>query len=509
MFLVHDSAGYVNSCSDVDLEGRNSMEVEKVHRTKLIRLAVIAAISLLIKFLIPVSYDLTPQGITYLAIFIGTVLCWIFVGSAWPSLLSMAMLLMTGTLDIGTIGATGWGSMLVMSLICSMVVAGKLQEFGVLRYIARWMISRKIVHGRPYVFAVVWALAIYAIVGLSGGHVIAYLLFIPLAHDLCDEIGVKKGDSFYMMLILLTLWTGIIAESVFPFCSMTDLTGIGILSGMGYPLSTVGYLERSIIPGILVPILMSQIVIRFILKPDTTLFDNYDDEAKRLELKQEHVSREGKITITFFLMWIIFGGMLPGMHALGLISSWASQVGIAGFNFLMVGVLCIVLVNKKPIVSAKDAANIPWTIIIFMSAIMTFSATIASENFGIVSTVTKVIFPAAMKLSLPAVVIVGAILVTLLSNFISNTVTCVIGISVFIPLIQQMGASDSVVYCVATMLIMLCSVACLTPSSTVGTPMIMGPEASMKEMFRYSLPFVIGVMILIALIYGLVIPAVI
>jgi di/tricarboxylate transporter len=80
---------------------------------------------------------------------------------------------------------------------------------------------------------------------------------------------------------------------------------------------------------------------------------------------------------------------------------------------------------------------------------------------------------------------------------------------VFIPLIQQMGASDSVVYCVATMLIMLCSVACLTPSSTVGTPMIMGPEASMKEMFRYSLPFVIGVMILIALIYGLVIPAVI
>lgn len=484
------------------------METQNEYRNKLMKFVVIVIVAVLIKLLLPVSYDLTPQGVTYLAIFIGAVLCWIFVGSAWPSLLAMAALLMTGTLNIGTIGATGWGSMLVMSLICSMVVAGKLQEFGVLRYIARWMISRKIVHGRPYMFAAVWCLAIYAIVGLSGGHVIAYLLFIPLAHDLCEEINVKKGEKFYLMLILLTLWTGIIAECVFPFCSLTDLTGIGILSGMGHPITTVEYLERSIVPGIIVPILVSQIVVRFLLKPDTSNFVQYDDAAKRAELREEHLSNEGRITITFFLLWILFGGLLPGIHALGAISAWASQVGIAGFNFLMAGVLCLIRVNGKPIVTAKDAAKVPWTIVIFMSAIMTFSSTIAGEDFGIVSSVTKMIFPIAMKLSLPAVVIVGAILVTLLSNFISNTVTCVIGISVFIPLIQQMGASESLIYCVATMLIMLCSVACLTPSSTVGTPMIMGPEASMKEMFRYSFPFVIGTMILIALIYGLVIPAV-
>ncbi|MBQ0005695.1 MAG: hypothetical protein KBS68_07545 [Clostridiales bacterium] len=476
------------------------------NRKTLIKFFIIIAIAVAFKMIVHPAYDLTPAGVTYLAIFLGTVLCWIFVGSAWPTLLSMAALLMTGTLPIGTIGATGWGSMLVMSLICSMVVASKLQEFGVLRYIARWMISRKIVHGRPFVFAAVWSLAIFAVVGLSGGHVIAYLLFIPLAHDVCAEIGVKKGEKFYLMFILLTLWTGIIAESVFPFCSMTDLTGLGILAGMNLPMSTVQYLVRSIVPGIIVPVLISQLVIRFMLKPDTSLFDNYDDAAKRAELKQETICTEGKIAITFFLLWILFGGLLPGLSALGAISAWASSVGIAGFNFFMVGVLCIIQVKGEPIVSAKDAAKVPWTIIIFMSGIMTFSATIGSEDFGIVPTVTKLLFPIATKLSLPAVIIVGAIVVTVLSNFISNTVTCVIGISVFIPLILQMGASNSLAYSVGTMIIMLCSAACLTPSATVGTPMIMGPEASMKEMFKYSLAFIIGDLVLITLLYSTVIP---
>lgn len=480
----------------------------KENKGKLIRFAVILVVGVLIKLWLPVSYALTEQGITYLAIFIGAILCWIFVDTVWPSLLAMAIALMTGVLDIGTIGSTGWGSMIVMSMICSMVVASKLTEFGVLRYIARWLVSRKIVHGRPYIFAALWCIAIYAVVGLSGGHIIGYLLFIPLAHEVCGEIGVKKGDKFYLMLTMLTLWTGIVAEAVFPFCSLTDLTGIGILSGMGLPMTTVEYLVRSIVPGIVVPILVSQIVIRFILKPDTQLYDNYDDAAKRQELKQMHITKEGKITIVAFLLWIIFGGVIPGISALGAFSAWANSVTVAGFNFLMVAVLCVLSMGEKPILTKKDYTSVPWGVVIFMSAILTFSSTISGENLGIIPTMNKILMPLASALPIPVIVLIGAVFVTALSNFISNVVTCVIGLTVFIPLLIQMGADNTLVYCVATMMIMLCSVACLTPSATVGTPMIMGQEASMKEMFKYNLAFVIGVMVLFVLLYGLLLPAI-
>lgn len=473
---------------------------------ELLKFVAIIGVSVLVKLLLPEYYDLTPIGITYLAIFIGSILCWMFVDTVWPSVLAMAMLIMCGVLNIGQVGAGSIGNILVITLMCATVIAGKLREYGVLGYMARWAISRKIVHGRPYVFCAIWCIAIYAVVAMSG-HLFAYILFIPMIHEISAEIGIKKGDKFFLMLILLTLWSGVIAEGVFPFTAMTTLTGINMLTGLGYPFSAFGYLKISILPGLLVPIILALLVCRFALKPDVSCFANYDDEAARQGIKADKISLQGKITMTIFVMWMIFSAVIPGISALGGFAVWASKVTLAGFILFAIALMCIIRVDGKPIINLnEDYTYVPWGAVIFTSAIMLYSGTMTNESFGIVSSLTKVLLPVANSLSLPMVIVIGAVFVTVLSNFTSNTVSCVIGLTTFVPILQQLGATSAQIYCAGTLIIMMCSVAFLTPSATAGTPIIMGREASMKEMFKYSFIYILLMLIMMLLIYGLVIP---
>lgn len=482
------------------------MRKKSASRTLVIKLLIIVVIGILLKLFVPLAYDLTPDGVTYLAIFIGAVLCWIFVGSVWPSILAMALLVMTGVLTIGEVGAGSMGNMLVLALIYATIIAAKLREYGVLRYLARWAISRKIVHGRPYVFGAIWCLANFIVVAVSG-HIFAYLLFIPLMKEVCEEIGAKRGDGFYLMLILLTLWSGIIAEGIFPFTSMTTLTGIGMLTSLGYPLNSFVYLKASLVPGLVIIIPLALLVCRFVLKPDMAYFTRYDDAAARKQLKEEKVSLQGKITMTVLIVWMIFSAIIPGLTVLGVFSTWASSVTLAGFMLFAISLLCIIHIDGEPIVNLEvDYTKVPWGAVIFTSAIMLFSNTISNEEFGIISTLSQILYPVTQHLSIPLVIIIAAVFVTVVSNFMSNTVTCVIGLTTFIPMLTEMGATAAQINSAGILIILMCSVAFLTPSASPGTPIIMGREASMTEMFKCGFIYIALMLVVLIPIFSMIMP---
>lgn len=103
------------------------------------------------KYLPPVG-DITPLGMNILGIFIGIIYCWTFVDSIWPSIISIALLGISGYDNMWNTVIQAFGNPVVIQMFFIMIFIGLVQEEEVSEYIARWFITRKIINKRPWVF---------------------------------------------------------------------------------------------------------------------------------------------------------------------------------------------------------------------------------------------------------------------------------------------------------------------------------------------------------------------
>ena len=110
------------------------------------------------------AMGLTPLGVKLLSVFIPTVIIWLIVGgSGWSSLLSVTMIVMLGVYDGGLAYQMQWGTSLVAMVIPFFMLASVLEESGAIEYIVKWIISRKIVHGRPTLFSILFTISLLVV----------------------------------------------------------------------------------------------------------------------------------------------------------------------------------------------------------------------------------------------------------------------------------------------------------------------------------------------------------
>lgn len=453
-----------------------------------IKVAIAVLIGILIKLLVPVSYDLTPKGITYLAIFIPTLFLWIVCDTGWPSILCMAFFCMTQVVPTNTVLSLTIANPTVYTVITAGVIVHKMTEHGVMKHLAKWFISRKIVHNRPYVFFTIWCLVMLINTSLMG-NIIGFVLILPIMRAVCEEIECPRGTSFHKAITALTLWTGLALDACIIFFMPTALTGVGVMAGFGFAWGLFGYMKVATIPVFIMVTLVGVGVVKFVIKPDVSNFWKYDDAAKRAELKANPLSKAGKVCTAILIVHVFFSG-IAGALGLGKFSEWASSVGMAGFVMFFVGIMALIVVDGKPLHNVgPDGNSIPWKAMIFVATTFMFSSTFNSADYGIVTTMMKVLSPVAAKLPPVLVIIIGAVICLVITNFMSNVVTCFMCLSVFIPILMGIGIPDNLVQAVGVVYICLCSLAFCTPSGSPGNGLIMGIEVENKEIVKYSVIF--------------------
>lgn len=252
-------------------------------------LAVAVIIGAAIQLFVPAVGGLTPAGVSMLAVFIPTIILWIGIGTGWTSFLALTVLALMRCSTVRRFstprGATALKS---LSSPCSIIVQVMIDS-GAMQHIAEWIISRRIVRGRPYVFYALLCLAI----SLSAPvvyPVIMCFIFLKLIDSVTESIGYTKQDKFYKAALLITLWVTTVMDGVWPFARPIPIVIMTFLSGLGYDISIVDWMKVSIPFGILC-ILAALLIIRFIYRPDVSKFKNFDDAAIRQRLKANPISR--------------------------------------------------------------------------------------------------------------------------------------------------------------------------------------------------------------------------
>lgn len=478
-----------------------------MQKNKNLKMLIIAVlIGIVLKLILPVSEGgLTSSGATFLAIFVPLVICWSTVGTGWPSFFAVSAVVLFGLWDSNSMFSLYWGNYLTAIIIPLCMISHVMNKSGFSAYVAKWFLSRKLVHGRPIVFYLMIAVTVW-VLSLAIPPVIVAVVLVELLGTIALSCGYSKDSTFYRSMFMILMFILAPCEVALPFGRVGPLTIMAMLSEAGITSVNIITWMAFVWPFIIVAGIIGIIVIVFIYRPDLSLFNNFDDAGMRAELKSQKLPRSaflsigaiGVVIAIFVIQFLNFGAVTEFFKA------WGMCIG----SVLCAAILCIIPDNDgsgKPIMNFDEALqSVPWSMLAFFGAILYFASYMGSPDFGITATMVNVFSP--VMSGLPAIVIILVVVVmgAIMTQYMSNTVTTVLLVTVVLTLFLNMGASTALICAVCCGIGLACNLAMCAYSGSPAIGMIYS-ERSIPldgQILKYSwITVAIDAVLLIPMIY--------
>lgn len=409
---------------------------------------------------------ITPAGASALSLFISTIYLWITYGSGWTSLISIALLAFTGICPSSTVLANSFGNSTTVICIGTLALSVALEETGVTTHISNWFITRKFVNNRPYVFMLMFFLAEMVVTYVIEATA-AMIVFVALAKSLLESLGYTKEDKFSKSIYLGVLWLVCAAMAATPIGHPVTILMLNTLSAVtGSPVSWLKYMAVGI-PFSLVTLAIVMLIIRFVIRPDCEKFKVYDTEEIRKTMQP--LSKRGKVVSAVYLVLIIVW-LLPDFisSVLPKVGEVLSSVGTAIPSLIAFAVLGAIRVDGEPALDyEKTLKKLHWPTIWFIACIFVYASIFSLESGGINVFLKNLVSPLTEKLSMTAMVVVFLALVALVTNFASNGVTGIMGMTVCAPVLLTMtGSSVGIVTAFGVLATILCNFGIATPGGS-------------------------------------------
>ena len=455
-------------------------------KNKYLHLSIGLLLALLIGFLLPEGNGLTAAGVRTIAVTAMIVYYWTFVGIDWVSILCIALFAVVGTASMSSL--IGWGIsntntllMLFSSILClSLVYCGFMDR------LITWFISRNVVRRRPYVFLALYLLAVY-IIGCFVNITSTCLITMPVAKSIIEELGYTSKDKFSKALFAGSMWVAMWGYSATPIGHPVALTIIGLLNtSCGVEMSFVQYMAVGI-PITFLLCILSFLVIKYIMRPDTSKYVNYDVDAKRASLKKMEL-REA-LTVAIFLL-VIFFYVFPDIlrYALPGFYTYMNQLTLLTPTILGICLMVIIQVGGKPLFDFKRSLkDVPWSTFFLLAGMFTMSGAISAEGNGIVDWLANVLGPltANMQSWIPFILLIGAA-ATILTNFMSCNVLGNMMFMAGVPLMARLGDNLNT-FGVAMVIAIASNAGVMTPQASAAAGVYLGTDyLTPSEGFKYG-----------------------
>lgn len=130
------------------------MSAVKKNTAYYINVLVIVTLIFGFGFLPPID-PITEVGMQILGILLGLLYGWTFVNLLWPSLLGMLAMAIFGIMPISDLLNSGYGNDVTVLIIFILVFSAIVEEAGLSKDIAMFLVTRQIFMGRPWIFSFV------------------------------------------------------------------------------------------------------------------------------------------------------------------------------------------------------------------------------------------------------------------------------------------------------------------------------------------------------------------
>lgn len=446
-----------------------SEKAEKVHWSYWLHLAIGGFFMFVFPMLDPIE-PLTDIGMSVLGVFIGMVYLWSVMDSIWPSILGLMLVSLsgyvtdlTGYAAVKQLWMEAFGLENVIVLIMGLVLFGAVEYVGCTAYMARFFMSIKLLEGRPYIFIFIFLFCSYLIGGLVNP-LASMLVLWPIALDVLDKFGYKKGDKIFAVIICGVYLASTLGQPMLPFKGASYIVVGAFEKLSGLTVNYAAYILYNVIMSLILLVLFL-VFVRFVIRPDVEGFK----KITVAELTREKLPPINAQQVTFLLMLVVYVTLLLIPNFLPKTISFVaflSNIGLLGVNCFIIVALMVIPFKGKPMLDWRAVArkSFSWDIVFLVTAAIYICNAMSSDITGVKPFLLQLLQP--MLGGRPDIIFVLLILAFALitTNFANNAGMAVVLLPVIMTFADLYPNVDSTV--LSMTMAMMVFVALLTPAAS-------------------------------------------
>lgn len=383
---------------------------------------------------------ITTQGSAAIGIFVGLVLMivWNF-GLIQATCLAFAAVVCTGVYNGNTLIGQTIGSSMVVQMLFMFSICNSLLYTGAGEFIAKWLLSRKWIQGKPVIFCMMMLFVAWLsgpFMGMSG-----LILLYTIMDNVDDIIGIKHTDNFSMMLRMGIQATEMLGSAFLPFLGIV----LAIFNGINVALAEAGIVTNYALYMLGSFVISMLFILGFIALMLFIFRDNVKplrelDISKIEGMQDLKITKQQKCAIIFTLLAVLYTIISLVAGTTSAFGKFFSDIGLWVWAALMLSLIGIVRVEGKPVVS-PDAlmSKIMWGAVLACAAFSVVGGMLSNPEFGVRGWITNILGPVFTGMGFPVFLLFIIVITSVITNFFSNMATGLI--------IGSLVAPFCVLYC--------------------------------------------------------------
>lgn len=472
------------------------MSAAKKNTAYYINVLVIVALIFGFGFLPPID-PITEVGMQILGILLGLLYGWTFVNLLWPSLLGMLAMAIFGIMPISDLLKAGYGNDVTVLIIFILVFSSIVEEAGISKGIAMFLVTRPMFMGRPWIFSFV-LLFVAFFLSATTSPLPAIFICWAILYRIASQIGYKPRDKWPALMVLGIILACTIGLSLFPFKSvpLTVLGSFTALSDQTVPFFSYFCFT---LPVCLLSIIVYILLCKFIFRPDVSNLSELTVDTFGEEAKVSFTTYQ-KIIMVFLALMILLLLLPSVLPERWIISQFFASIGSTGTLMLLIAIMCLLKYDDKPIMDFKVMAKgISWDIVILTATVLPLSSYITNDATGIIPFLSKYLSALFEEKSTFIFLVLVIVLAVILTNFCNNAVTGILLITITFSFASANGINPIALAVIITYCVHL---AILTPAGSPMAAILHGNREwiSAGDIYKYGSIALIAICIIVVLI---------
>ena len=463
--------------------------------------SIIIPLSLILCFVgqfIPETNGLSSEAFGVIFIFIGVLILWLTIGIDRPSLLCLFALGFIDSFGFNKVLSSSLGNSTFAFLLFTFICTYALSKTSLIKRIALTFINLKIAQKNSYLFIFFFLLGTLFL-GLFISPSVLFVVLLPILNEIIAQLKLEKTDKVAKILMLGLGFTVSISSGMTPIAHVFPILAI---NAANLEVSTFEYIALAFPTGLVLFFLMYLLLIICIRPKKDGL--NFENVAKLKETTQK-LDKKDIITLIIFIL-VLFLWIVPSLFEFIYYPIYEAfnKYGTIMPPLLGTILLCIIRVDKKPLISVEDAFKngVPWGSLIMCAATLALGEAIKNEDIGLITYLQSTLGNSLV--SLPALVLLiiftlrAAVQTNLSSNMVTATLVATVASTILTSTFSTLNLEATI--CIIGM---IASFAFATPPSMPHIAIISASEStSTKEVFIYgSILMVISVIISLLISY--------
>ncbi len=484
--------------------------MDKKIKMSYIHFSIGMAIMLVFRFFpLGVLPSVTEIGLQVMGIFIGTIYLWTTINPTVASLVSISMLAFSDYAPAAGILTASFGNPIVVQMFFLMIFMGGLTNRRLTVYIARWIMTRKIIEGRPWVFTFVMLFGTF----LMSAFILAFapvFLFWPVLYGIFEDIGYKKTDTYPKLMIVGVVMAALIGFPVPPYMA-NSLALLGSYRGLlknfpslqsmpGVMISDATFFIGCFSLGVLL-ILVLVLMMRFVFKPDVTPLKKVTIEMleKNPLPPMSMAQKIYGVSLGVFIFTMLVPSLLPKLPILNFLFANSLVIPL---------VLCLVLLlvefSDGPVLKFAETMgkDFAWPTFFLCTSAILLGSVLTNESTGITAFLNVVLAPVFAKMSGMMFTVVLLLITVLLTNFCNSLVVGMILQPVVMTFCVNAGVNPAPILTLLIFTVLL-TAAC-TPAASPFAAMLFGNKEYLTsgDIYKYTIS-IVAVELLIIIVIGI------